>query len=113
MLKVMPAKMQRVDRAVVEKSFEFELQDHNPDTKAPAVRGRIELDKDGQYLILRFEGFGDKTSEDGYGAPVLVENWGGKLRVIAWADINQEDPTHTIDLSGAKEDSRQVWESTK
>jgi len=113
MLKVMPAKMQPVDKTVVVRSFKFELQDHNPITKAPPVRGRVELQRYGQYLLLRFEGFGEKTSEDGHGSPVLIENWGGKLRVIAWSDINQEDPTHTIDLSGAKEDGRQVWEEAK
>ena len=112
MLKVMPAKMQPVDETMVDKSFEFELKDHS-ESKAEPVRGRVELQRYGQYLILRFEGFGDHSSEDGYGAPVLVENWGGKLRVVAWSDINKEDPTHTIDLSGAKEDGRQTWEEAK
>jgi hypothetical protein len=27
----------------------------------------------------------------------------GKLILRVWADINQEDPTHVIDLTGAKE----------
>ena len=113
MLKVMPAKMQPVDRKTVEKSFEFELRDHNPNTKAPAVKGRVEVQKDGRFLLLRFEGFGECAALDGHGSPVLVENWEGKLRVIAWSDINQEDPTHTIDMSGAKEDIRQIWKEAK
>ena len=99
--------MQPVDHETVEESVEFELDDHSEE-KAPPVRGRVEVQKHGQNLILRFEGFGDHNSEDGYGAPVLVENWEGKLRVVVWADINQEDPTHVIDLTGARERNRRA-----
>ena len=106
MLKVMPAKMQPVDRKTVD-SLEFTLEDHS-ERGAPAVRGRVEVQKDGRYLVLRFEGFGECAALDGHGSPVLVENWEGKPRVVVWGDINQEDPTHVIDLAGAKESNRRA-----
>jgi hypothetical protein len=28
------------------------------------------------------------------------------MRLVIWADINQQDPTHIIDLSGALESKR-------
>lgn len=35
------------------------------------------------------------------GSPVFLELHEGKLRLIVGADINQEEPTHFIDLNGA------------
>lgn len=52
------------------------------------------------------EGYGNANDIDGNGVPVLIEYWDGKLRVHVWGDINREDPTHSIDLSGAKESQR-------
>lgn len=52
------------------------------------------------------EGFGNATMTDGHGVPVILELWEGRLRLLVWADINQEDPTHIIDLEGAREDKR-------
>jgi len=57
-------------------------------------------------VLIYAEGYGDKTSEPPHGSPVVLELYEGKLRLIVWADINQEDPTHTIDLSGAMESNR-------
>ena len=58
-------------------------------------------------VLLRPEGTGDFCSADGDGCPVLVE-WGDRgPRVIVWADINQEDPTHMIDLEEALESKRE------
>ena len=37
---------------------------------------------------------------EGHGTPVFIELYKGELRVIVWADINQEDPTHIIPLGG-------------
>lgn len=52
------------------------------------------------------EGLGDCTSQPGYGAPMVIEMDGEQMRLIVWADINQEDPTHIISLEGAKESNR-------
>jgi hypothetical protein len=52
------------------------------------------------------EGYGDFGSAEGHGCPVFLELHQGKLRLIVFADINTEDPTHIIDLEGAREDRR-------
>jgi hypothetical protein len=68
------------------------------------IRGTIKR-ADGVVLI-RPDGCGDACSQDGSGFPVLVELYGGDLRVVVWSDINQEDPTHIISLKGAAESLR-------
>lgn len=52
-------------------------------------------------------GYGDRTSAEGHGTPVFIELYKGELRVIVWADINKEDPTHIIPLGASREDRRQ------
>ncbi len=53
------------------------------------------------------EGHGDFGSAEGHGTPVYLELHRGRLRLLVWSEINLEDPTHDIDLSGAREDRRQ------
>ena len=62
----------------------------------------------GAGLVISAEGYGDKTSQDGQGAPVLITNQvhGKGLEVVIWSDINEEDPTHFVKLDGAKESKR-------
>ena len=59
-----------------------------------------------RMILLSAEGFGDCSSKDGHGCPVAIEYYRGRLRVIIWSDINEEDPTHVIDLEGARECNR-------
>ena len=49
------------------------------------------------------EGFGDFGSAPGHGCPVFLELYRGRLRLIVFADINDEEPT-IIDLEAARED---------
>ncbi len=58
-------------------------------------------------VLLRPEGYGEHCSADGFGYPVLLELFGGEPRLLVWADINQEDPTHVISLAGAAESLRE------
>lgn len=58
--------------------------------------------------FFHFEGYGDHNSPDGQGIPVLFEVYEGELRLLVWADINREDPTHIISLDGARERDRVV-----
>lgn len=53
------------------------------------------------------DGYGDFGSAEGHGTPVFLELHRGRLRLLVWADINREDPTQDIDLSGSREDRRQ------
>lgn len=37
---------------------------------------------------------------------IYLEFYEGKWQLLVWADINEEDPTHRIDMSGAFETNR-------
>jgi hypothetical protein len=63
------------------------------------------------YAGIFFDGSGLCGMEEGVNEVVLFEFYEGKPRLLVWADINQEDPTHVIDLSGAMESER-VEETT-
>ena len=61
-------------------------------------------------ILLEAEGYGNRTGEgvpgEGYNDIVMLEYYGDKLRVIVWSDINQEDPTHIIEMENARESNR-------
>lgn len=69
------------------------------------VNGYIEIHHE-HSILLAFDGYGDHASQEGYGHPVCIEVYQGKLRILVWDDINQEDPTHIISLEGARESAR-------
>lgn len=60
----------------------------------------------GEGLNVFLDGFGTAGVASGFGALIYLEFYEGKPMLRVWADINQEDPTHTIDLSGAMEARR-------
>jgi hypothetical protein len=74
--------------------------------KLPDVQGdgetlcQIALGKDG--LTIHPENTG---VYDGDFPPILIERWNGKIRLIYWADINEQEPT-IVDLSPALESNR-------
>lgn len=71
-----------------DEEFMFHLYDHDKcksiDCTARVVDG---------HLVLNIDGYGDHCSDKNDGWPIMVEPYEGKLRVILWSDINQEDPT--------------------
>jgi hypothetical protein len=80
------------------------LKDAHPDFdgKLPI---RLAVSPNGVSLYA--DAHGDSGSSEGHGTPVFIELYKGELRVLVWADINKEDPTHIISLAGAREDRRQ------
>jgi hypothetical protein len=64
---------------------------------------RISVEKDNLALVIHPEGTG---TWDGPYAPILLERNYGSTRLLVWADINQQDPTHVIDLFNALETNR-------
>lgn len=76
----------------------------NGEGQTGAIEGEIVVNCNG--ISIRLAGYGDCSSKKGYGEPIFIEHYEGKLWVRAWADINQEDPTHSIDMEGAREDAR-------
>lgn len=69
---------------------------------------KTSFDLEGEYpgLSLSLEGHGLYPMPPGYGEVIHLEYRDGKPMLHVWADINQEDPTHSIDLSGAHESNR-------
>ena len=57
-------------------------------------------------ILIGIKGYGDSFSKDGCGSPIMIDYFNNKLQVVVWSDINEEEPTHLIDLKGAKESNR-------
>jgi len=76
--------------------------------KRHAVSKQIHLTKSDlkKSTEVFIDGFGISTMSDGYGPIIYLEHYEGKPWLYIWADINQEDPTHKIDLSEALESNR-------
>jgi len=49
---------------------------------------------------------GMSTLSEEQGAPIYLEYYEGKWWMRIWADINSQDPTHSIDMSGALDKAR-------
>jgi len=80
------------------------LTDQMTDDSTPQLEVEVVL-SNGQ-IFIQAEGYGDSCSMDGHGHPIAIELAAGKLRVITWSDINEEDPTHIIFMDKAKENLR-------
>jgi len=76
----------------------FEI--HDGDTSL-----QITVNDDGGSLNIFPKGYGDFSSKDGHGQPIFIEFWEGRLRAVAWTNINEQDPV-VIDLEAAKETNR-------
>ena len=103
----------RLRRIAYRLSQAYNEKDPNPlpirlkdqaDGGRPDLGCRINLA--GGAVTIMPDGYGTAAMQDGHGEPIYIEVYEGRLRVLAWADINQEDPTHTIDMQGALEARR-------
>jgi hypothetical protein len=94
------------------RKFQVTLADNNPEfnTKIP-----IAVSVDQNFIQFEAEGFNacgaadEQPIGDGNRSIVAFEIWEGRLRLLVWADINQEDPTHTIDLEEARTSNRDCY----
>ena len=68
----------------------------------------IEVAEEHGGLALYPAGYGLCGCADGTAGPILLELHEGRLRLIVWDDINLEEPSHIIDLEGAREDHRRA-----
>ncbi len=59
-----------------------------------------------QAITIGIEGYGECGSTDAAARPIYLEHHEGKLTLYVWADINNEEPTHVIELAGAKHEHR-------
>ena len=80
----------------------FLLPDYADASKPPI---EIEIKLVNGYLCIYPKGYGECGAENGDGAPVLLDHYEGRLRVVIAAEINSEDQ-QIIDLEGARESNR-------
>jgi hypothetical protein len=71
--------------------------------KTSSTKVRIGIEKDNLGLEIHPDGTG---TYDGSYAPILLEQHEGTLMFVVWADINEQEPTHLIDLSTALKSCR-------
>lgn len=79
----------------------FDLDDIFADNKRDQENLYCEVDVSNNAILIGFEGYGDCTSSDEHGRPVVIEIRNGVPFLLVWADINDESPTHIIDMAGA------------
>jgi hypothetical protein len=78
----------------------FELRDVDLEAN-DTIKVKCTIKGDGG-LSISLDNHSTKASVDGFDdAPVYIEFNDGKVILYVWSDINNEDPTHKIDLSGA------------
>ena len=83
------------------KKLKVTIEDQYTFTKPKKIE--VEVTGNSQGICLKPKGYDDSGC---CGIPVVLEVWNGKLRLVIWGDINAEDPTHIIDLEGAREKLR-------
>lgn len=71
--------------------------------EGPDLGAEVSVNRHG--IFVRFDGYGCATDDDG--ECVLIEQLNGVPRVIVWSDINEEDPTHLIELDAAAQTARE------
>jgi hypothetical protein len=69
------------------------------------VISEISVEVISEGVAIRHAGTG---CNDGDYPPIIVEWWDGVPRIVIWGDINDQDPTHIIDMSKALESNRRV-----
>ncbi len=67
----------------------FVLEDKS-DQSNHKVTGEVEVSAYG--VSIRFDGYGTFDCESDRGWPIHIEYWQGKLRILIWDDINDEEP---------------------
>src|SRR5258708_7907606 len=63
-------------------------------------------------LAIQPKGYGDASSVDGHGCPIVLDFWEGKLRVVVFPSINSAEPS-IIALEGAAENLRTMMVGSK
>jgi len=59
-------------------------------------------------LAVRVTGYTDNASVDDLGELFTLIRYKGALQLLVFADVNQEEPTHTISLEGARNLNREI-----
>ena len=81
------------------------IKEQCPDARPAEIK--VNILSEGGQIWIQPEGYGEKCALDGQGWPVGIEIWQGRLRLIAFEDINEEEP-QIIDLENARETARML-----
>jgi transcription elongation factor Elf1 len=93
------------DQGIADTDFHYpvaELQDQGVDDPSTTPTIPVGVVATSQGIMFMAAGYGDGASAPGYGAPVIIENYKGTLRIIVWSDINEDDVSDIIDLGSAR-----------
>lgn len=93
-----------ISLALLDQTFTFSLKDETQGVEGDVV-GYIN-NTQSLGLALKFSGYSDCNSADDKGSVVYIEKLDGELRVLVYADINSEEPTHIIPLREARNSAR-------
>lgn len=85
----------------------IELIDQNNRFDKNPIVLNVDFDKTHGQLWIGANGYTDHCSNDNEGFFCGVEKSEGVLRLVVWADINDESPTHIIELDKAKNSNRE------
>tara|TARA_Y100000310_G_C20407551_1_gene680372 strand:+ start:434 stop:742 length:309 start_codon:yes stop_codon:yes gene_type:complete len=80
----------------------IDAYDHDGRPKRLSIQ--VEVDSVGAMWI-RPEGYSENSASDDTGFPIGLELYNGRLRILAWTDINEADP-QIIDMEGARVEKR-------
>ena len=84
----------------MKQSLTARLNDADPESSATL---RVRVTANDSAISIFPNGYGDFGSAPGHGCPVFLEFYQGRLRLVVFGDINNQEPT-IIDLESARED---------
>lgn len=87
-------------------SYSVPVALHDHDIEKPTAYGELNIFPLG--LSLRVDGYTDSASVDDTGEIVLVTHERGDLYVTVYGSVNQEEPTHRINLRDARNEAREI-----
>lgn len=64
----------------------------------PKRKVAVTITTDSANICLNPKGYSDTNGM----SPIALEVWDGRLRLLVWGDIDNEEPTHIIDLENAR-----------
>jgi len=84
----------------------YVLREVYGDSEKPQGILEVDVILESGAVSIKPRGYGQCCAEDGFGEPMFMELRHGEPWIVAWADINQEDPTHSFGLNDAHESLR-------
>lgn len=82
----------------------FTITEQDYFTSEKTLEVQVRQGVQGQVYIS-IPGYGEQEADDGLGVPIIIEMYGGKLRVVTFPDINSAE-AKVIDMEGARESLR-------